>query len=267
MLEKRTNISCMILHPKETSVITIWDGIYIYTHKSSNNAFQRSCYSMHKQRHLIKPMVCVAPNGYIIDIIGPFKATENDASIMKTIMKNMPEVRSRFYNDDVFVVDRGFRDVKQYLERERFVVKIPYIIPPGESQLSDVIANRSRLITKIKFIVEAINGHLKTCFRYFDYVWCIQSTPHLMIDFRNAAALHNIFYSAIISDVEHSEEIAQLMLNRLHKPNLLFRLVHEQHLNRKTTAFVSLNAHELEGFPVLTKDDLYRISLGLYQIK
>jgi len=45
-----------------------------------------------------------------------------------------------------------------------------------------------------------------------------------MTDFRNAAILHNMFYLIII-DAEHLEEIAQLMLDRLHKPNLLFRLI------------------------------------------
>ena len=51
------------------------------------------------------------------------------------------------------------------------------------------------------------------------------------------------------------------MLDRLHKPNLLFRLIQTQNLNRKSVAFVSLD-DELEGFPVLTEDDLYRNSLG-----
>jgi len=60
-----------------------------------------------------------------------------------------------------------------------------------------------------------------------------------------------------ISDAEHSEEIAQLMLDRLHKSNLLFRLFQEQSQN-----FILLNAHESEEFLVLTKDDLYRVNLG-----
>jgi len=64
-----------------------------------------------------------------------------------------------------------------------------------------------------------------------------------------------MFHSVIISDTEYSEQIAQLMLDRLHKPNLLFRLIQEQNLNRKIVAFISLD-DELEGFKVLTKDDL-----------
>lgn len=52
-------------------------------------------------------------------------------------------------------------------------------------------------------------------------------------------------FHSIIIDAEHLKEIAQLMLDRLHKPNFrlirLFRLIQEQNLNRKTVAFVSLD--------------------------
>jgi len=48
-------------------------------------------------------------------------------------MEKMSEVRYRFHKNNVFVVDRDFRDIREYLERKRFVVKIPDIIPPGES--------------------------------------------------------------------------------------------------------------------------------------
>ena len=63
----------------------------------------------------------------------------------------------------VFVVDRGFRDIREYLECKAFVAKMPDIIPSGESQLSDTLANNSliiRLITKVRF-VEVIMGILK----------------------------------------------------------------------------------------------------------
>ena len=268
ILERRTSTACRLFSLQTTSsLITIWDGTYVYTQKSSNNAFQRSTYSMHKQRHLVKPMMCVAPDGYIIDVMGPYRAIQNDASIMEDIMKKMSEVRSMFRSSDIFVVDRGFRDVKAYLESQKFVVKMPDIIPAGETQLGDVLANRKRLVTKVRFVVEVINGHLKTCFRYFDRVWCIQSLPHLITDFRNAAALHNVSHTVIISDAEYTDDITQLMIGRSHKQNLLYRLVLEQQLNRKYTEFILLDAEQLGGFPVLTKNNLYKISLGSYQIK
>ena len=41
----------------------------------------------------------------------------------------------------------------------------------------------------------------------------------------------------------------------------------DQNLNRKTTSFIPLDSFDIQGFPVLSEDDLYRISLGTYQIK
>jgi len=80
-------------------------------------------------------------NGYIIHVLGSSKATENDASIMRTITEKMPEVHYRFHESDVFVVDRGFRVIREYLERKGFVVKMPDIIPSNESHLSDMLSN------------------------------------------------------------------------------------------------------------------------------
>ena len=50
----------------------IWDGTYVYCNKSNDHEFQRDCYSGHKSRHLVKFMSLVLPDGYVIDIIGPF---------------------------------------------------------------------------------------------------------------------------------------------------------------------------------------------------
>lgn len=88
---------------------------------------------MHKQRPLVKPMVCVA--------------TENDACIMQQFLKGRPEAWSKFQNRDMFVVGRGFREAWANLEHKGFTVKIPEIISAGKSQLSDLRANRSRLVT------------------------------------------------------------------------------------------------------------------------
>ena len=267
MRDKCTNISRrLFLHDKHNSVITIWDGTYVYTCKSNNNAFQRKSYSLHKHRHLIKPMICVSPNGYIIDVLGPFPATKNDATIMQETFRHLPDVRAFFRRDDVFIVDRGFRDVIPDLTNLGYDVKLPELIPNGETQLSDISANRSRLVTKCRFVVETINGHLKTCYKYFNSVWQIQSVPHLMTDFKIAAACHNVFHSAIVSDNDNAE-IAEYMLNRLHKPNDMARIVREFNLNRHQRIFATLGAEELEGFPVLTQNDLQRIALGSYQIR
>lgn len=93
LLENTTDLA-RLLHGKNNrdTLITIWDGTYIYCNKSANFEFQKLTFSGQKNRNFLRPMVCVATNGYIIDIFGPFEATSNDAKCMKTIFDGYPEV-------------------------------------------------------------------------------------------------------------------------------------------------------------------------------
>jgi hypothetical protein len=61
----------------------IWDGTYIYCNKSEDHKLQQETYSGQKSRHLVKFMSIVLPDGYVFDLIGPFKGKENDAKISK----------------------------------------------------------------------------------------------------------------------------------------------------------------------------------------
>ncbi|CAF3002747.1 unnamed protein product [Rotaria sp. Silwood2] len=65
------------------SLSLIWDGTYIYCNKSEDHKLQQDTYSGQKSRHLVKFMSIVLPDGYILDLIGPFKGKDNDAKISK----------------------------------------------------------------------------------------------------------------------------------------------------------------------------------------
>ncbi len=64
----------------------IQDGPYIFFNKSNDHVLQRDCYSRHKSRHLVKMMSLVLPDGYTVDLTGPFYRKNNDASITKEIL-------------------------------------------------------------------------------------------------------------------------------------------------------------------------------------
>lgn len=68
-------------------VILICDGTYIYINKSSNYMFQKDTYSLHKYRNLLKPFLIVVCDGYIVDCVGPYKATTSDADIMTSLIR------------------------------------------------------------------------------------------------------------------------------------------------------------------------------------
>lgn len=69
--------------------------------------FQRRFDSTHKNRFLLKPMVIVGTDGYILDVIGPYFAdsSNNDASITKHFLRHSHPARSWFKENDVFIVD------------------------------------------------------------------------------------------------------------------------------------------------------------------
>src|SRR5256885_14360349 len=143
-------------------VTVVLDGTYTYIQKSSNYAFQRSSFSGHKRRPLLKPFMVVAPDGYIIDVFGPFAANVNDATITRHVSSELMRVLKE---GDVVLVDRGFRDALEHLRALGLEVRSPE--PLSGSQPTVEQANRTRLVTKCRFIVEARNGHLKQCFRHF----------------------------------------------------------------------------------------------------
>ena len=76
----------------------------------------------------MKPLVICATDGYIVDVFGPYAATDNDATILRDIMEkekrpaigNFDEL---FLEGDLFLLDRGFRDIA-------FELKHKYTLSP-----------------------------------------------------------------------------------------------------------------------------------------
>ena len=131
-------------------VTAVLDGTYIFIQKSNNFAFQRRSYSVHKGR----PLVIVATDGYFLSVVGPYLADfrNNDASILNHMFKsNIQDIRNWFHEEDIFIVDRGFRDSIDMLEELGIHAKMPSLLRRGEKKLSTSNANASRLVTKEHF--------------------------------------------------------------------------------------------------------------------
>lgn len=101
----------------DNPVILVLDGTYIYLQKSGNFSFSRRSYSTHKHRPLVKPMMIVSTSGYIISVLGPYLADSknSDAKILShMIQTNVEDIRKWVEEDDIFIVDRGFRDAEAF---------------------------------------------------------------------------------------------------------------------------------------------------------
>ncbi|KAH9632509.1 hypothetical protein HF086_017057 [Spodoptera exigua] len=253
----------------ELPAILICDGTYIYIQKSSNFLFQKQSYSLHKFRNLLKPFLIICRDGYIVDVIGPHAATISDATIMSTYIQN--EINPMHYvlkSNDTFILDRGFRDSIPTIETWGYQAHMPPTKLRNESQLRTEEANKSRLVTIVRWVVEVINGWIKRDFKIFRQEYFNRAMTHMFVDIRIAAALLNSFREPL-KDHPRANDIIQVLNERINMANSLGDYVTENNINRQRASFrtITSNDNELLQFPELTEDDLLLISLGSYQIK
>ena len=131
----RPLVKRLFAQPGEDKAIIILDGKYLYVQKSSNNLLQCRTYSLHKGRALIKPMMFVSTDGYIISAIVPYLADprNNDAAITKHIfLTNSEGINDWFLPNDLLIIDRGFRDCLQFLEKYGMKTRMPAFLNKAE---------------------------------------------------------------------------------------------------------------------------------------
>ena len=62
---------------------------------------------------------------------------------------NVEDIKQWVQEDDIFIVDRGFRDLLELLEDLGIKVEMPSFMIKGQKQMSVDEANLSRLVTKV----------------------------------------------------------------------------------------------------------------------
>ncbi|RWR98487.1 Vacuolar protein sorting-associated protein 13C-like protein, partial [Dinothrombium tinctorium] len=190
-LLSHTPKQCRLLYdiPDDKALIII-DGTCLYTQKSTNYRIQKRFYSVQKGRNLVKPMMIVAPDGFIIEANGPFVGANNDASITQFMLNIEADLFKLLIPGDFILVDRGFRDVVDPLKSKGYNVLMPHYLKQA-SQYTTEQANESRLVTKFRWTVEAKNGHLKTKYKIFNNCISVKLLPLIPDLFRIACALEN----------------------------------------------------------------------------
>ncbi|XP_018394741.1 PREDICTED: uncharacterized protein LOC108773430 [Cyphomyrmex costatus] len=256
--------------PITPRVIGITDATYAYMPKSTNFRALRQSYSVHKGRHLVKPVLIVAPDGWILHIQGPYFSdhSNNDAAILRNEFDHDAQrMRRWFQEDDIMIVDRGYRDAIPLFEQLGITWEMPALLNRNERQLSTEDANESRLVTKSRWIVEARNGHLRSIFKIFQHTVQIQHIPNIVDFYRIAGAIINRYHPIILMEGANAE-MAQRLLERAREPNVVQALVEAENLHtRNAQRWVRLNAGQIQDFPILTIQDLKDLTFGIYQVK
>ncbi|XP_025264350.1 uncharacterized protein LOC112637886 [Camponotus floridanus] len=256
-------------NPNIPRVIAAIDGTYSYIPKCSNFRTLRQSFSIHKSRHLLKPVLIVALDGYIFDIQGPYfsDSRNNDAAILENEFERDAErMREWFRDGDILIVDRGYRDATELLARLGIIWKMPARLQQGRNQITTEEANDSRLVTKTRWIVEARNGHIKSIFKFFQQIIPIPHLLNLGDFYRIAGAIINR-YRSVIEMQGTNAELARQMLERAKTPNIIQALVEVDNLHtRNAQRWVRLDVQQILDFPILDLEYLKDLTVGIYQI-
>ena len=253
--------------PSDFAIIA--DGTYCYCQKSQDNYFQRKTWNVYKKASLVKPFVLCSTDGYIVDVYGLYPAVDNDATIIKEILKIDVDLKGLLKSGDHIFVDRGFRDAENTLERiYGLEIHMPSIVPSRQKQLTTFEANQTRFVTKCRWTVEAVNGLMKSLFRANDKIVDNKALPHTLDDFRISAALINHFHKRLFSDKDNPRLIADQMKSRLRTSNKLESILETHGLDRKRKTFKTVEFASIKNFPKLDFNIIKNyITLGSYQLK
>ncbi|XP_060555609.1 uncharacterized protein LOC132716364, partial [Ruditapes philippinarum] len=220
-----------LFNADDNQLILVLDGTYIYINKSNNFKFQRRSFSMHKGRPLVKPMVVVTTTGHFVTIVGPYLADgkNNDAAILNHMLRaNIQNFREFLQEGDILVVDRGFRDSLTLLADLGINAEMPALISKGQKQLSTKEANSSRLVTKVRWVVESANARIKR-FKMLATVLPCSQVPFIGDFVRIVCAICNKYLPALSSpsQTEADSQVAQQMLLLAERANTLQEYVQE----------------------------------------
>ncbi|XP_046142743.1 uncharacterized protein LOC123988053 [Osmia bicornis bicornis] len=264
LIDNETSIVAKRLFNLTNELALIFDGTYIRHQKSSNNEYQRKSYSGQKKSPLCKPFTVCTTNGYIVDVLGPFYATQNDAEIMRIVMQDANGLQTMLQPGDVCVVDRGFRDVKAHLEERGLTVLMP-ALKGKRKQLTTAESNASRYVTKIRWVVEAVHGIIGQKYKLLHHQMSNKILPKVSLFCKIACFLHNTFGKRLNSDVGLCDDIVQRMSFQKNTENSLTQQAENHHWSRRKTLFKSISASDVLDFPKLTERDLKIFFTGSYQ--
>jgi hypothetical protein len=218
-------------------------------------------------------------------VVGPFLADgkNNDASIAKNIfMNNEEDILGWLEDDDIVVVDRGFRDALTTINNFGFRVQMPDFLN-GKKQLSAREANNSRCVTKVRWIIEGgmneTNLTLVSMFHFFFFILSVNAKIKQWRYFSQTIQNSNISrvgsYLSIICALINAyretntintvigREWAQQMRILRDKENRLQRRLEQMNSGDRKPQWKKYDA-QLVIFPTLSEQDVRNICFGNY---
>ena len=124
-------------------------------------------------------------------------------------------------------------------------------------------ANESRIVTKNRWVVEAVNGKLNN-WLYFKNIVSNVNIPHIEDDFKIISSIINKYHLQRTKNDKSHQILADEMLKRL---NLNNQLMEKALLNKRKSFKNSSTDIDNLGFPVLDEEYIKSLCFGVYQLK
>jgi hypothetical protein len=145
---------------------------------------------------------------------------------------------------------------------------MPVFLHKGQKQHSTEDANISRLVTKVRWVVESVNARVKQ-WKFFDKVVPNTLVPHIGDFLKIVCAIMNKFRPPLANMDPSTAVTARRMVEKAKEPNKVQIIVQENNLINKRKIYFKMDASndELTDFPKLSVDYLRYITMGIYQVK
>ena len=209
-------------------------------------------------------MVVVTTTGYIITIFGPFYSDfhNNDASILKHVtLNNYEDILSWTKENVIMILDRGFRDSLGVLKTLGIDAAMPSFLDKSRRQFDVYDANRSRFVTKLRWVIQGVNARLKR-FKWFSQTIQNSSIPFVSDYMTIVGALSNCFHVPMVTTSPDDDVIRRMSLLLTESNVLQERLI--QHDLQRHTIWQLIDIDNLpEPFPVLSLDDIRSLTLDI----
>ena len=211
-------------------------------------------------------IIVTTTTGYIVGIFGPFFSdnSNNDASILKHIMiNNYDDILGWIEENDIMILDRGFRDSLGVLKSLGIDVAMPSFLDPNQKQFDVQNANNSRFVTMLRWVVESVNARIKR-FKWFNQVIPNSSLPSIQDFICILAALLNCFHVSMKTpSPDDNDDIIRRMNSLRNKSNTLLIHLNDYHLTRNSIWNVTDIQHLQQKFPKLSLSDIRTLTLGI----
>lgn len=167
---------------------------------------------------------------------------------------------------DVFILDRGFRDIVDTLKEKGYMVLMPSL-KGKRNQLTAEESNYSRFVTKLRWVVESVHGIIAQKYRLLHNQFRNNMLQNAGLYCKIANCLQNLFGKRLnIMDDDKTRIIIERMKHKKSNVNALAEKISADNLNRKSVPFEEMSSEKVLDFPELTLEDLEIFFTGSYQL-